>query len=132
MPNSWFIDFLEIKPREIPNILKKFNKDVVFNKKFLCTQDPSNYLSNIRNIYEYNSDRELKGDSDSCVIAMFKELFFGNYIDFLLILKLKKRNMCMNIKMEKKNIKIEMNHEELHLEFEYLSKTIEEYFKDLF
>ena len=33
--------------------------------------------------------------------------------------------------MEKKNIAIEMNGEELHMEFEYLTNMIQEYFNQL-
>lgn len=133
LPNSWFIDFLELKTKEIPCLLTNFKKDVMLKKKFLCTTDPEKYLEKIQNLYKYNNDKELNKKATNVYIALFKEMFFGNYVEFLLILQVQaiKKQLLMSIKMEKKNIKLEMSQEELHIEFDYLARALQEYFNEL-
>ena len=122
--NSWFVDFLQISPRDIPSLMKKFNKDVVLDKKFLLQKEKKvveRYLDKTENLIQY----------EKMYIAMFKDLFFGDYVDFLLLLRIEDTYLYLTIKMGKKNIKIEMNYEELHMEFDYLIYEIQEYFKEI-
>lgn len=122
--NSWFVDFLQISPRDIPSLMKKFNKDVVLDKKFLLQKEKKvveRYLDKTENLIQY----------EKMYIAMFKDLFFGDYVDFLLLLRIEDTYLYLTIKMGKKNIKIEMNYEELHMEFDYLISEIQEYFKEI-
>ena len=88
------------------------------------------FLKNVENLLEYN-EKDSPNIGEKRYIAVFKEIFFGDYVDFLLLLKIYDNHMFMTVKMEKKCIKIEMNYEELHQQFDYLALAIQEYFKEI-
>ena len=89
------------------------------------------FLKNVENLLEYDEKDSPKHNGEKRYTAVFKELFFGDYVDFLLLIKIYDHHMFMTIKMEKKCIKIEMNYEELHQQFDYLALAIQEYFKEI-
>ena len=91
---------------------------------------PERVFEKMENILEVNSEEQNNGSSRNYV-ALFKEPFFGNCVDFLLNLKTEDKYLYLTIKMEKKNLKIEMNYEELHTAYDFIGQTIEDYFKEL-
>lgn len=89
------------------------------------------FLKNVENLLDYEEKESPKLNGEKRYIAVFKELFFGDYVDFMLLIKIHDNHLFMTIKMEKKSIKIEMNYEELHQQFDYLAQAIQEYFKEI-
>jgi len=128
-PNSWFVDFMEINTNCIPTLLNKFKKEVS-NQRYYIKKNVENNIERIGNVHEYIEN--MKSNLEMRIyIAMFKELFFGNFVDFLLILKSEGKILHITIKMDKSNLKIGMNQEERLRSFEYLTQTIQDYFQEL-
>ena len=115
--------------------MKTYSKDISRDeedktrKYVLVHPNPEEVLAKTENIYEYIDETCELGTKQ--YVALFKELFCGNYVEFLLILRFDQKFLYLTLKMEKKNIAIEMNGEELHMEFEYLTNMIQEYFNQL-
>ena len=129
------MDFLEIRTRDIPELFKKYTKDLSKDEEekikrySLINDNPGEVLEKIENIYEYSDGYSKNGTKK--YVALFKELFFGNYVDFFLIMRFDQKHLYLSIKMEKKNITIEMNSDELRMKFEYLIDIIQENLNEL-
>ena len=128
-PSSWFLDFVETNNKDVRKFFGLFENEIS-HKEYYLTRNFNEFITKVPNIHEFQDLDHIghKHPPKKMYFGAFKEIFFGKYVDFLLILTILDKKLMIKIKMAKIDMKMG-NAEARKRSFENLSETVHDYFK---